>query len=426
MIEDLPDVPPAVLLLVAEAAQSKDWTSARKRIKAILKDLRDQSEAYQASGLARQTANSKPLEFDIHLHGGLNLFDRRGACMDLHCRLHTADKLARSMGLIADRIWITDYLTEKFIDFGRATNEKLDAIVADVMVLVRLWPLIAAGILRFRSPWVMSCEGCLSHFENSIRLASREVATKFANEIKITTSPDGGYTAETGNCFEPPLWLHSLEGATKHPTSQHLAEEIIYEQVRSALWVGREAAMFGGSIFSNSRVGLAGLLQQEGRFGSKKQLTLLDDERAIQVPWVSELDAAQIIELRQEASLALPLFREKMAKALSINESSEPNATTSAEFVQELREQAAEVRSELEATKKNSARFWKTSYGLLGLGLSAYGVATDQILPGVGGLLPLINLLINHTTGHEKEITKLTYRPSYVLVKAQDILGHAH
>ncbi|MGZ3325191.1 MAG: hypothetical protein ACXU9C_29990, partial [Xanthobacteraceae bacterium] len=95
------------------------------------------------------------------------------------------------------------------------------------------------------------------------------------------------------------------------------------------------------------------------------------------------------------------------------------------ELVMELREQSHEVRAELQAAQKNSAKYWKTTYALLGLGLSAYGVATDQVVAGVGGLLPLINLLISHKSGHEKDISKLTTKPGYVLVKAQDILAHA-
>jgi hypothetical protein len=100
-------------------------------------------------------------------------------------------------------------------------------------------------------------------------------------------------------------------------------------------------------------------------------------------------------------------------------------ASGSDELIAGLREQAAEVRAELDAKRRHSARFWKATYGILGLGLSAYGVAADQLLPGVGGLLPVIHLLISHKTGHESEISKLASKPGYILVKAQDILSHA-
>jgi hypothetical protein len=426
VIEDLPDVPPAVQLLVSEVANCDDRSSARKRIKSILGELRIQSAAYLYDDSTRTTAVSKPLEFEVHLHGGLDLFDTSGACMEYECRIRTADRLARSMGLIADRMWISDFISEQFIDFGRATNEKLDAIVNDALVLCRLWPLVSAGILRFRTPSTALCSDCLSEFNHRVELVSREIGTKFVREIKITTSPDGSYSAKTGRCFEPAMWMFSSAHIPKRPTRKSIVEEIVRQQVSTALWVGREASTYGGSIFSNSRIGLAGLLHQEGRLGNRKQLTLLDNERSMQVPWVSELTCAQILELRQEASHALPVFRERMAKALSITDNMEPNSLGVTEFVQELREQAAAVRAELKVTQQSSGRFWKTSYGLLGLGISAYGVATDQVMPGMAGLLPLINLLINHASGHEKEISTLTSRPGYVLVKAQDILAHDH
>jgi hypothetical protein len=155
-------------------------------------------------------------------------------------------------------------------------------------------------------------------------------------------------------------------------------------------------------------------------------LVLLDRERNFSVPWVSELDASQVLQLREAASSALVPFREKMARAMCVRDLEAVSSTSSSGVVAELREQAAEVHAALEAGRKHSARYWKVTYGLLGLWLSAYGVATDQLLPGVGGLLPVIHLLISHKSGHEADVSKLSSRPGYVLVKAKDILSHAH
>lgn len=426
MIDELPDVPPAVLLLLSALAESEDWVDTRKRIKSILKDLRDQSITYLSGDDGQAPKKTNPFNFEVHLHGGLDLFNPYGSCSDLRCRATAADKITRSMGLIADRIWLTDLLSEKFVDFGRATNEKLDKIVADTWVLAHLAPLIFAGIVRFRSPWRPVCNDCISHFEENVEAIAREITSKFAREAKFLYRKNGHYSLDTGKFFEPPMLFRSIEPEARLPKLRDATEAIAYRQIRTALWISRDASMYGGSIFSNSRIGLAGLLHQEGRFSDKKGLMLLDRERSIEIPWVSELNAAQILELRQEASNALPLFREKIAKALSADEESSVSTNTSTAFIQELREQAEEVRSELKITQKSSARFWKTTFGLLGLGLSAYGVATDQVVAGVGGLLPLINLLISHAAGHEKEVERLTHRPGYVLVKAQDILAHEH
>lgn len=422
MIEELPDVPPALLLLLNEVGSSASWVEARRRIKGMLADLRQQSEAFQAASIKRQSYSRDPMRFDVHLHGALDLLSSQG-CAELKCRVKAADRVARSVGLVADRVWLTDHLSDQFVDFGRATNAKLDQVVSDIVVLARLLPLIIAGVVRFRSPWIATCSACAQEFNRQLTITSKEVGTKFRRDFRIERLDGGGFVAHTGRCFDPPMHLHSPAGGKSAPSAAAFAQEYISDQLRSVFWVAREASMAGGAIFSNSRIGLAGLLQQEGRLVDRRSLLLMDKEREINVPWVSELDAAQIVQLREEASNALPAFREKLAKALSASDQIQESNSSSA--ISELREQAIEVRSELAAKRKNSSRYWKTTYGLLGLGISAYGVAADQVIPGVGGLLPVIHLLVSHKTGYETDIAKLTSRPGFVLVKAQDILAHA-
>jgi hypothetical protein len=322
----------------------------------------------------------------------------------------------------ADRVWLTDHLSGRFIHFGRVTNKKVDEVIVDTMVLGRLLPLILAGIVKFRSPWVATCANCSREFERQVEASAAALTKTFRRDFRIERRADGGFVARTGQCVSPPLVLSSYASNLERiPNATDFAIRWVAEQLRSTLWVAREASMSDGSIFSNSRIGLAGLARQEGRLSDRRSLLLMDGERNIDVPWVTELDAVQIVQLRQEATKALPAFRERMAKALS-----DRNDSSSTSLIPELREQAAEVRSELLAKSSNSARYWKTAYGILGLGLSAYGVATDQVLPGVAGLLPVIQLLIGHKTGHETNIAKIESRPGYVLVKAQEILAHAH
>jgi hypothetical protein len=114
-----------------------------------------------------------------------------------------------------------------------------------------------------------------------------------------------------------------------------------------------------------------------------------------------------------------------MRSAVTVVDSALSTATNGPTVIAELREQAAEVRSELDAKRKSAGRFWKTTYGILGLGLSAYGVATDQVVAQISGLLNLIGLQMTHKAGHESEVATLKRRPGYVLVKAQEILAHA-
>lgn len=426
MIEALPDVPPALLLLEQEFSKYKSWQDLRRRVKGMLRDLRDQSEVFASEHPIRSDNSRNLSRFEVHLHGGLDLLLRRG-CLSPKCRIEAANRIARSVGLIADRVWLTDLLSEQFIDFGRPSNAKLDDVLTDFMVLSRLLPLIREGVVRFRSPLVPICSSCKNDFDTRVEATAEDLARLFGDEFLIDKRDDGALYANTGKCIEPNLIVSTAPGRSTDLASSHdLIKLWVSEEIRSTLWAAREASLTGGAIFSNSRIGLAGLLKQDGRLVDVRTLLLLDKQREFSVPWVSDLDAAQIVQLRQEASSALPAFREKMARAMSIPNAEALSSNATSTVVADLREQAVEVRSELDSQRKNAARYWKTAYGVLGLGISAYGVAADQLLPGVGGLLPVIQLLINHKTGHELDVSKITSSPGFVLVKAQDILSHVH
>lgn len=426
MIDELPDVPPALLLLLQALPGSSSVQDMRRRIKGMLHELRDQSEVFLGEHAARRTDSYDPMQFNIHLHGDMNLLSGSG-CQNLRCRIGTARRISRSVGLLADTIWITDLLTEKFINFGRPTKSKLDRIIDDILVLAELLPFILAGIIKFRSPWVSSCSSCLEFFENHVESASEELASIFETEFKIINNGRGNVSADTGRCFEPSLIVSfNSKRANKLPSQKEIAQIWVHRELRSALWIAREAAMTGGAVFSNSRVGLAGLLQQDGRFVDVNTLLMLDSEREISVPWVNKLSPDQVIQLREEASTALPIFREKLSQAMAVKNHDKLSKSDTTNIIGELREQAVEVREELESKRRHSARYWKTTYGILGFGLSAYGLANNEVTPAIGGLLPIIHLLINHKSGHEAEISELTRKPGYVLVKAQDILAHSH
>jgi hypothetical protein len=210
------------------------------------------------------------------------------------------------------------------------------------------------------------------------------------------------------------------------PSRRDFAKRLVAREIRQVLWASREATFTRGAIFSNSRVALAGMLQCEGRLPQRAaELRVFEDSRALDLPWVSELNPSQILQLREEASNAIPLLREMLARATTLRDD-EASGSAAKNLIADLREQAAEVRAELTVKKAKAARYWRAAYGLLGLGISAYGVASDQPLAGLGGLLPIIQLLIEHRTGHESETERIRTRPGYVLVKAEDILAHAN
>ena len=423
MLKELPDIPPALQLLVNEVSQCESWLEARKRVKIILPELKSQARTFAFPSTLDISGTRDPLKLDIHLHGALDLISGDG-CSAMPCRLQAADRIARSVGLLADRIWVTDSISYRLVDFGRTTNLQIDSLIEDAQVLLRLTPLINAGLVKFRSPFYAICDCCSDKLVGKISTLTASLSKKFRADFKLEVREEGGYFAHTGKCFEPPLMLTNPY-SSELPKMRDFLEPHIARELRSILYVAREASLTGGSIVSNSRLGLAGLLEQEGRLISKRSMLLLEREREINVPWVIELNPAQIVQLRDEAATALPTFRTQLTKIFSAESGDEAlgSALTS---LDELRYQAEEVRAELNAKKRHSSKYWKVTYGVLGFGLSAYGVATESVGASLGGLLPLLQMLINHQTGYDSDLAKLSARPGYVLLKAQDILAHAH
>lgn len=107
MIEDLPDVPPALVLLLREFPHCSSWDDMRKRVSEMLGELRDQSEIFESNQISRPTDSRASGRFEIHLHGATDLLSQRG-CPEFRCRVAAAKKISRSVGLIADRVWLTD------------------------------------------------------------------------------------------------------------------------------------------------------------------------------------------------------------------------------------------------------------------------------------------------------------------------------
>lgn len=386
--------------------------------------MKEQSLAFESQNVARTEPRS-PLRFEVHPHGALDLLSGNG-CIDLNCRIAAAERLARSLGLIADRVWLTDHLSTEVITLGRATNDSLDRLMHHAVALAPLLPLMKAGIVRFRSPWMSTCTTCADEFDFQVEAATQAVLRSFARQVKIERKDSGGYFVRTGDLFDPPVILHSLASADEPPTSRNYGEYLVAREVRQILWSAREAIFTNGVVVSNSRAALAGMLHCDGRLPcNRRELRAFEDSRAFDLPWVSELNPTQILQLREEASGAIPLLREMLGRVVTYNEGHSATGNAS-ELIADLRAQAAEVRADLFAKQSKSARYWKVAYGVLGFGISAYGVATDQAMPAVGGLLPILQLLIGHKTDHESEVEKLKTRPGYVLVKARDILAHAH
>ncbi len=426
MFDHLSELPPAVPLLLSEIfrADAMSDGSLLPRMRKLMPELKRQSAWYLSQ--PRDSVTPAPVgQLNTYLDGGLNLFDAEASCRRLDCRIDSALRVSRSVALLADTVWLTDLLSHRFAHSSRWSDMDLLRVVDDALVLSVISPLISEGIVRFTPAIIPLCPACNIQLQSEVDEITDHLMQLFEKEFDMHCTAEGIHSLDTGTLFSPPMHLYNNK-PRQEPAPDRVvmsAWDVVREAARKAVWVSFQASTAGGSVFSNSKAAMAALAYREGAARNPGQFRMFEENRNISVPWVSELSPQQIVQLRSEASKALPAFRETLATAL---ETPEGSVSEMKSTVADLRAQAVEVRGELENTKKHAARFWKTGYMTLGFTISAYGVGTGQIMPALGGLLPLLQLMVSHTTGTEKDVDKLQRRPGYVLVKAQDILAHRH
>lgn len=309
-------VPWYLPLLVDQVLRASDDLDLRRRLRSVLPELKEQAWGYWDS-LAPYTKTSTATEFGLHLHGGLDLLGDTGTCRELRCRLAASNRLIRSVGVFADVVWISDTVTWSLLDFGRATNIKLHALAEDALVLANIYPLIAAGVVRFRPSALLSCKACAGHLQQQVEDAVDLVYPIFSEAMSFRKK-DGIIHVDTGGAYDPPLFVAFQEDQVSD--TEDFLKVALRRDLRSALFVAQETQLLGGALFSNSRVALSGMFalrhsSERNRADIKRAMS---DEDGLEFPWISELSAHQVVELRAEASGALPAFREAMATALSV------------------------------------------------------------------------------------------------------------
>ena len=422
MVEPSVGVPAHIALLLNESFDLNNPASVRRKLKGMASELRDQAESSQP--VFTYDLQDDPREFRVVLSGGLDLFAREGACQAPPCRLEYAAQVARSIALMADRVTLHDFMGEAFLDLRRRPkNEEVEALVPDLYVLKLLAPLVEAGVLQFVSPFSPTCAGCIAEFDRQAEETTSAVLRDFPCSFSVERRPEYA-VVDCGDMFDPPLVVRVDNSHADEASDDELVRWMALRSVRAALWGARDAAMLGGSLFSNSPMGLSGLLRQEGRPLSHANLQAFAGQRAANLPWVQGLSVAQTLELRQEARSALPSLREFLARKL-VAQPLGANDGKPDEYIAELREQAAAVRAELSIATSKTPSLRRSATGIVGLGISALSLATEGPATALTTLLTTLGLIHQVPGAGEGHQQLLKAKPGYVLVAAQDILAHA-
>lgn len=427
----LEHLPPVVQLLLREQPLELELRDYHKFFKRLFPELRRQAE-WTVSNV-RQAYPEQRVDntmLCISPSSGLDPFSYFGKCLDLPCREINADQIARTVGLYADVAVLGDTFTDQLLFADRWHRERSDRLMADLVVLYRLAPLFLTGTFRFISNFGAFCEVHHDAFRSQVDDVCNQLASDAETMVQFHRKGDL-LSIESGELTGFPLF-HSVKLDAKQkldlqrdPDLKRIGmpiyQTLIAGEVHETLFRMR-CVPPGAIAFSNTRTSLIAARHLDGHRLLGRDAEIWEADRSVQLPWVSNLSVESIVQLRDTADKALPSFREKLARVMA-----DGDIKASTNFAFDLREQAAEVEAELAALDAPGEGKFRTLAGLLGMTISVYGYAGEFMATGaaLGGLATLLGLL--HAGDHKErvEVSKLTSRPGYVLVKAKELARHA-
>lgn len=430
----LPDrdrLPPVIAILLDEAPPDDDFASTRRWYRRLSPEIRRQAEwtlGHYSYAHPQKTAASLVAAPAV----GLDPCRSDAKCILSECRMKATRQFVRTVGLYADHVVLADEPTLRLLTTPRFSVDQAYQFATTARILHELRPMIDAGLISFRDLGVPYCKTHYKQFESAISGATNEIL----EDLKVPLS----FEVQEQSIFIDLAELYGYPQIQKRSTmrgSSHLNRKQLENMALRVLrdsaeflagdtaLVARDASEFKGTLISSSRISALLLRKLEGNAPNSSLLDSWELARSVDLPWVRELSVQGIVRLREEAADALPRLRETLGTAMQGDGISGNDV---ANRVHQLREEAAEVKSELKALRSRHESSFRNAAGLLGLTVSVYGFGAD-ILPAaasLGSLMTLLGLLHNSEQKDFAEVQRIRSKPGYVLVKAQELLDHAH
>lgn len=428
------NLPPVIRILLSERKHLLS-TDFEKSIRRLIPELRRQAKwTLDNFDYEKNLAAKSFGAFATLPAAATDPFTRYGACAGLECRGEAAKTFCRTIGLYADTAILTDHFTAHLSFKQRFSPEDYWRFSSDLMVLWILEPLIKAGIIRFRSPILSFCKVHHQEFENRAVEVARAVLPAFTQDLDVNVIKNNlviTFTGAGGQQLNRALPLTARRRAEIKNSSSLLeygrafCHRLLEHDVNIMMFEHMEAIRNKAALLSTSRLHMLAVKEVEREKSDLGHIEVWEDKRSAFLPWINLLSPTEIMQLREEAADALPRFRESVGRVL-IDPGREREDDTE-EVIHMLREEAAEVKAELAKLKKSGRSVLRNAVGgTLGFTLAFYGLATGAATESSALLLGLLALLHNDSLKEHEQVQKIQTRPGYVLVKAEEMLRHAH
>jgi hypothetical protein len=425
--EDL--IPPAIRILMATDLVSHDAAHLLRDLKKLAPELVTQAQWTVDNFKYSSSAESRHRALTAVVSGGLNPFAIRGACQSPACRAQSAARVARTIGLYADVVLVPDNVT-RILALGWKGSASDFEWLANQWIVVRLLaPMIRAGVVRF---WSGALPICLECADKLFAVIEDSVAHLLGRRKIQVDIKHGHLVMDMTKLFGSPLVFSKTLTRTEKKklrdgtSPAQLVRPLYLEQaalsLKSTLLDLRFASNAGASLFTTDRQQLIALNAFDSNAPALNRIAAWENPRSIQLPWLDNLSVAEVLALREEAASALPAFRASFVQEVV---RSSGRVLRIADAIEKLRAEAADVEREISATAIGPERMFRAAYGLLGMGVTVYGLASGQPAAATAGLLSVLGLL--HQSGRKDHQALATAKshPAYVLVKAKELLEHA-
>jgi hypothetical protein len=455
-----PAIPPTIDFFLRETNETiKSPVELHKLIsrRGFFRDLRDQAEytandwSYEDSRPGRQPDG----KFYLTVAASLNPLAPTGKCSNAECRIRRSMAYSRSVPLYADVTIVHDAITGALLEWDHPSEELSTELFFQMLALRSIRPFIEAGAVGFSAPVHHFCATCTSRYdENVTRGVSALAGLMIENGLRLElhnlgrdrallymTYPD--IVTSIGHPVASFLELSDAEGKAAlarfsrkgkggrlpKQAGQYFRSRIeqnIRRDVASTL-MDLNGCHWSRSVFATGwRLEALFLQQAENVDRSTTDIESWERLYALELPFVRDLTASQVLQLRDEAGLSLQRLRDLLRRRLAEN-TVDADTRGVRDIVAELREEAAVVETELEAWRKARTPQFQLAIGSYALSFILYGLVTggNVAASALAATLTTLGAIHGPTKTEAVETEKLRTRPGYVLVRAKELLDHS-
>ena len=452
-METRKELPPAIRIAAEEQLWRFEDPAALERYmrsRGLIAELRRQA-AWSLSKFPyadRGESAVSPSSLVLTPSATLNPFSPVGKCSDPACIARTATDFAQTVALYSEIAFIPDPLSRLLADRSKLTGQKAAELAEQLQVLQKVMPLLEAGVLQLCKPFAAFCRKHYEEARATMAAAAEGLIAAFQSEISAHHYPNG--PKPTLFVEIPPLHPqpeHPLVSVYELSPEEHRKYVEACGPGRRSRRTRRSQAFLAHLVRADlerttATIFLDLTLSQNTHslllFGSRIEplvLSQLDQEllppsqvaewerlRTFALPWLHDLRPDELLQLRQEAGVALPRLRELLVHRVAVPSSTNRSIPT---IIEELRDQVLEVEDEFAALKLGRERRYRAGMGALAMLFVLYGAASGAPHLVAGSVAAFLATLA-HLRGTERQqddsVERLVARPAYALYKGKQIL----